>query len=281
MTIRAIALLLGFYAGLVGLPGNVEAQPAVARVGLLRPAPPSPEVAEILAAFKQGLQDHGYVDGRNLAVEFRYPSSKVDRLSDIATELIRLKPDAILVAASSGMDAIRKATTTIPIVALDLETDPVATKVVASLSRPGGNVTGIFLDFPELGGKWLELVKEIVPQASRVAASGTRRRDEFRSEAPRPPPRHYACSFRCSKREAPAISTASFARPSPRAPARSSFFRHRSSTRIDGSSSILPRSIASPRSCRSRSSSTTAVSSLTGRTSSTCIGKAERWLARS
>ena len=154
-------------------PVATEAQgpAAIARVAMLRPAPPSPEVTRILEAFKQGLGEHGYLEGRNLDVQFRFPTgaSSRDQLSDIATELVRLKPDAIFAIASSGVDAVRKATTTIPIVALDLETDPLATGIVASLARPGGNVTGIFLDFPELGGKWLELVKQLTPRASRVA----------------------------------------------------------------------------------------------------------------
>ncbi len=163
--------LLTSLAGALAAPLAAEGQQAgnVVRVGLLRPAPPSPEVARVLDAFKQGLGQHGYSEGRNLAVEFRFPKGKADRLSDIAAELVRLKPHAILAAASSGVDAVRKATTIIPIVALDLETDPLATGIVASLARPGGNVTGIFLDFPELGGKWLQLVKEVVPQTARVA----------------------------------------------------------------------------------------------------------------
>ena len=123
----------------------------------------------ILAAFKQGLREHGYIEGQNVAVEFRFPTHETDRLSDIAVNLVRLKPDVMFAAASSGVDAVRKATTTIPIVALDLETDPLASGMVASLARPGGNVTGIFLDFPELGGKWLELLKDVAPRISRIA----------------------------------------------------------------------------------------------------------------
>jgi putative ABC transport system substrate-binding protein len=102
-------------------------------------------------------------------VEVRFPKTTADPLPDIAAELARLKPSVIFAAASSGIDAVRNATTTIPIVALDLETDPIASGIVASLDRPGGNVTGIFLDFPELGGKWLELVKEVAPKVTRVA----------------------------------------------------------------------------------------------------------------
>lgn len=160
------AFLLWLLAPLVA----AAQQPAnVLRVGFFRPAPPSPEVARILEAFKRGLREQGYVDGQNVVVEVRFPTTTADRLAPIAADLVRLKPDAIFAAASSGIDAVRNATTAIPIVALDLETDPLASGIVASLDRPGGNVTGIFLDFPELGGKWLELVKEVAPKVSRVA----------------------------------------------------------------------------------------------------------------
>ena len=151
------------------LPADAQRAAAVARVAILRPAPPSPEVARILEAFKQGLREHGYIDGQNVAVDFRYPTNNTDKLSDIAADLVQRKPDVMFAAASSGVDAVRKATATIPIVALDLETDPLASGIVASLARPGGNVTGIFLDFPELGGKWLEFLKAVTPKLSRVA----------------------------------------------------------------------------------------------------------------
>src|SRR5262249_32831248 len=143
--------------------------PAVARVGILRPAPPSPEVGMILEAFKRGLREHGYIEGQSVAVDFRFPRNNTDRLSDIALDLVPLRPDGLFAAAPSGVDAVRKATTTIPIVALDLETDPLASGMIASLARPSGNITGIFLDFPELGGKWLELLKGVTPKISRVA----------------------------------------------------------------------------------------------------------------
>jgi putative ABC transport system substrate-binding protein len=141
----------------------------MARVGFFRPAPPSPELDRILEAFKRGLREQGYVEGQNVTIEVRFPTTTGDRLASIAADLVHLKPDAIFAAASSGIGAVRNATRTIPIVALDLETDPLASGIVASLDRPGGNVTGIFLDFPELGGKWLELVKEVAPKVSRVA----------------------------------------------------------------------------------------------------------------
>ena len=167
---RAFITALG--TAVLPRPFAAEAQrrATVTRVAILRPAPPSPEVARILTAFKHGLREHGYVEGQNVAVDFRYPTNNTDRLSDIAADLVQRKPDVIFAAASSGVDAVRKATATIPIVALDLETDPLASGIVASLGHPGGNITGIFLDFPELGGKWLELLKAVAPKLSRVAA---------------------------------------------------------------------------------------------------------------
>jgi putative ABC transport system substrate-binding protein len=171
MRMRPVVLLGAILVCLLAPVVAARAQPhgQIARVGFFRPAPPSPEATRILEAFKGGLREQGYIEGQNLAVEVRFPTTTTDPLADIATDLVRKKPDAIFAAASSGIDAVRKATRTLPIVALDLETDPLASGIVASLDRPGGNVTGIFLDFPELGGKWLELVKEVAPKVSRVA----------------------------------------------------------------------------------------------------------------
>ena len=165
---RAFLRILG--GSVFAAPLATEAQQtAIPRVGFFRPAPPSPELDQILEAFRRGLREQGYVEGQNVAIEVRFPTSSADRLADIAADLVRLRPDAIFAAASSGVGAVRQATATTPIVALDLETDPLASGIVASLDRPGGNVTGIFLDFPELGGKWLELVKAVAPKVSRVA----------------------------------------------------------------------------------------------------------------
>lgn len=171
MRSRPALLLVAFLIAILArlLAAHAQQPTNVPRVGFFRPAPPSPELARILEAFKRGLREQGYVEGQNVAVDVRFPASTADRLSDIAAGLVRLKPDAIFAAASSGIDAVRSATAAIPIVALDLETDPLASGIVLSLDRPGGNVTGIFLDFPELGGKWLELVKEVAPKVSRVA----------------------------------------------------------------------------------------------------------------
>ncbi len=171
MRSRPVVLVVAVLLSLLGplVAARAQLPTSVPRVGFFRPAPPSPEAARILEAFKEGLREQGYVEGQNVAVDVRHPTSIADGLAGIAADLVRQKPAVIFAVASSGIDAARHATTAIPIVALDLETDPVASGIVASLDRPGGNVTGIFLDFPELGGKWLELVKEVAPKVSRVA----------------------------------------------------------------------------------------------------------------
>ena len=123
-------------------------------------------------AFRQGLRDLGYVEGKNILIEYRYADGQVDRLRALADELVRLKVEIIVTAVSSSTRSARNATSTIPIV-MAQDNDPVAIGVVASLARPGGNVTGLSSLAPEIGGKHLELLKEIVPKLSRVAAIGT------------------------------------------------------------------------------------------------------------
>src|SRR5262245_15436682 len=120
-------------------------------------------------AFIQGLRDLGYVEGKNIAFVFRTAEGESGRYADLAAELVRLQVD-IIVADSSGMAlAAKKVTNTIPIVMAGLTTDPVQTGLVASLARPGGNVTGLTNVAGELGGKFLELLREIVPKLNRVA----------------------------------------------------------------------------------------------------------------
>src|SRR5215470_4432102 len=112
--------------------------------------------------FKQGLKELGYVDGKNIAIEYRYAEGKADRLLDLAAELVRLKVDVILATATPSVLAVKKASATIPIVLMGVG-DPVASGLVTSLARPGGNITGLTLLAPELSGKRLELLKEAVP----------------------------------------------------------------------------------------------------------------------
>ncbi len=119
-------------------------------------------------AFRQGLRELGYVDGQNIVMEWRFAKGKADLLPELAAELVRLKVDVIVATATQPILAAKQATTTIPIVFLAAG-DPVAYGLVASLARPGGNVTGLSILAPELSGKRMELFKEAFPQISRVA----------------------------------------------------------------------------------------------------------------
>jgi putative ABC transport system substrate-binding protein len=123
-------------------------------------------------AFRQGLRELGYIEGKNIFIEWRYADGKPDRLPALAAELVRLKVDVIVSGGSTATRPAKEATSTIPIV-MAQDTDPVGNGFVASLARPGGNITGLATLAPELSGKQLELLKEIVPKLSRVAVLGT------------------------------------------------------------------------------------------------------------
>jgi putative ABC transport system substrate-binding protein len=138
----------------------------VPRIGYLSPASVSPSSAWI-EAFRQGLRELGYVEGQNIAIEYRWAEGKADRLPDLAAELVRLKVDVIVVVGPAAA-AAKKATKTIPIVTASAA-DPVASGLVDSLARPGGNITGLSIMAPELSGKRLELLKEAVPGITRIA----------------------------------------------------------------------------------------------------------------
>jgi putative ABC transport system substrate-binding protein len=111
----------------------------------------------------------GYVEDRNLAIDYRFAEGRTDRLPELAAELIGLRVDVIIALGPAAVEAAKARTATVPIVASDLESDPVAAGFVASLARPGGNITGTFLDQAEISGKWLELLKTAIPKLSRVA----------------------------------------------------------------------------------------------------------------
>ena len=151
----------------------VEAQQPtkVPRIGFQTTASPSAVTARI-EALRQGLRELGYVEGKNIVIEWRFAEGKRDRVHEFAAEFVRLKVDIIVAGAPSSTRAAKKATSTIPIV-MAFDNDPVANGLVASLARPGGNITGLSALSPEISGKQLELLKEIVPRLSHVAVLRT------------------------------------------------------------------------------------------------------------
>ncbi|MBI4527245.1 MAG: ABC transporter substrate-binding protein [Deltaproteobacteria bacterium] len=155
---------------LLALCSSADAQqPAkVRRIGVLLSSSPSLSAARN-EALRQGLRELGYVEGQNLTMEYRYAEGKLDRLSELAAELVRLNLDLIVVTGTRAAVAAKKSTTTIPIVIAGAG-DPVRAGLIRSFTRPGGNVTGVSRISPDLTGKRLELLKETVPKASRMAA---------------------------------------------------------------------------------------------------------------
>jgi len=167
---RAFLGTLGLLAG----PLAVGAQQAgtIARIGLLFPTSPSdPRTPHFVEAFRKGLRELGYAEGRNIVIESRFAEGKWDRLPSLAAELVSLKVDVIVTFTTPATQAAKQATGTIPIV-IAAVIDPVAAGLVASLAHPGGNITGLSQMVPELVGKQLELLKQVVPNISRVALLG-------------------------------------------------------------------------------------------------------------
>jgi putative tryptophan/tyrosine transport system substrate-binding protein len=165
----------GLFAIVVALMvcgARAEAQQAkkVPRIGYLSAISPSVELAR-MEAFRQGLRELGYEEGKNIVIEYRWAEGKFDRLPDLAAELVGLKVEVIVTGGSTSSRAAKEVTTTIPIVMAQVN-DPVGSGFVASLARPGGNLTGLSTLNPETSGKRLELLKEIVPKLSRVAVFG-------------------------------------------------------------------------------------------------------------
>jgi putative tryptophan/tyrosine transport system substrate-binding protein len=154
----------------LSFPTNAQQPTKVSRIGFL--SAPSPSAVSARAeAFRQGLHDLGHVEGQDIAIEYRYAEGKLDRFPALAAELVRLKVDVILTGTSAGTRSAKEATATIPIV-MAQDGDPVGNGFVASLARPGGNITGLSSLAPEISGKRLELLKEIGPKFSRVAVFG-------------------------------------------------------------------------------------------------------------
>ena len=157
---------------LIALCGSAEAQQPknVPRIGFLSAVSPS-TISARLDAFRQGLRELGYVEGKNIVIEWRSAEGKSDRLPGLAAELVRLKVDLVISGGVATTRAAKQATVTIPIV-MASDDDPVGSGFAASLARPGGNITGLSTLSPEISGKQLELLKEIVSKLSRVAIGG-------------------------------------------------------------------------------------------------------------
>jgi ABC-type uncharacterized transport system substrate-binding protein len=169
MWYSAIGFVVTLTLSLLVVPRTAEAQQAtkVHRIGRLSSGSPT-EPNPALEAFRQGLRELGYSEGQNIVIECRYAEGRDDRLADLAAELVRLKMDVIVAGGSPAIRAAQHATHTIPIV-MAAPPDAVAEGFVASLARPGGNITGLSWLGAELPGKRLEILKETVPQSARIA----------------------------------------------------------------------------------------------------------------
>jgi putative tryptophan/tyrosine transport system substrate-binding protein len=166
-TIGGIVTLI---LSLLTAPLTSKAQQAanVPRLGLLIPGSSS-AFAPRIEAFRHGLRDLGYVEGRNITIAYRFTEGQADRLPELAAELIRLQVDVLVTDGEAAIRAAKHATTTIPIVMAVGGGDPVGVGLVASLARPGGNITGLSMMLPEVSGKRLEFLQEAVPTLSHVA----------------------------------------------------------------------------------------------------------------
>jgi len=162
----AIAALL-LAVATVGPPADAQQASKTAKIGILSATTPA-ALAPSVEAFKQGLRELGWVEGKSFVLEVRYGEGKVERLSELARELVALKMHVIVTPADLSIAAIKRETQTIPIV-MALSSDPVGAGFVASLARPGGNITGLSNISPELSGKRVELLREAVPGLSRLA----------------------------------------------------------------------------------------------------------------
>ena len=156
-------------AVLIALSLTAHAQPTnkVARIGWLG-APGRAANADFIGGFRDGLRQLGYTEGKDISIEYRFADGRMERLPSLTLELVNLHVDAIVVTSSQAATAAKRATTTIPIVMVSVG-DPVGAGLVASLARPGGNITGISSAHGDFAAKWLDLLQEVVPKASRIA----------------------------------------------------------------------------------------------------------------
>jgi len=158
--------------GLAPCPPVWAQQPSkIATIGYLAAGAVSTEL-DRTEAFRQGLRELGYTEGKNISIEWRFAEGKLDRVPALAAELVNLKVDVMVTGGGTATGAAKRATSTIPIV-MGQDSDPVGAGLVASLARPGGDITGLSAFAPELSGKRLEIFKEIIPKLSRVSVLGT------------------------------------------------------------------------------------------------------------
>jgi putative tryptophan/tyrosine transport system substrate-binding protein len=157
---------LALCAVLFALCSSVESQQPK-KIAYLAPSTPA-AAAHLVEAFRQGLRELGYVEGKTFVLELRHGEGRAERLPELARELVGLKVDVIVTATDVAIAAVKRETQTIPIVMAN-SSDPVGTGFVVSLAHPGGNITGLSSISPELSGKRLELLREVVPGLSRVA----------------------------------------------------------------------------------------------------------------
>ena len=165
MWCRAVGFIVTLTLSLLAAPLTAQPRSTVPRIGILSSGGEAPN--PLWEAFRQGLRDLGYVEGKNIVLEYRFAAGQRERLPELAAELVRLPVD-VLVTAGSGVLAAKRATATIPIV-FAVFADPVAEGLVASLARPGGNVTGLSVMAQDLAAKRLELLTEVVPDLRRMA----------------------------------------------------------------------------------------------------------------
>jgi putative ABC transport system substrate-binding protein len=210
-----VALILSTLA----VPLVAAAQPVgpVHRIGWLSAGSPLASRANI-QALQQGLRDLGYVEGHTIALEYRFAEGRPELLPRLAAELVRRPVDVLVAVGPAAVSAAREATGTIPIVAVDLESDPVQRGWVRSFARPEGNLTGLFMDLPGLTGKWLELLHEVVPGLTRVAVlwdptTGPHQADALRTAAGRLGVAIHLVEIRDPERYGPLLTTALEAKP--------------------------------------------------------------------
>jgi putative ABC transport system substrate-binding protein len=169
---RRRAFLVGSIVGVLAHSLAAEAQQGrrIPRIGWLGfGSPTSPAGLELLDALRQGLREHGWVEGENIAIEYRAAEGQTERYAALASELVRLHVDVLVTSSGEpAIIALKRASATIPIV-MAISHDPVGNGLVTSLARPGGNVTGLSIQGTDVAGKRLQLLKEVVPKASRIA----------------------------------------------------------------------------------------------------------------